>query len=589
MVAPRDAAGAFAVPGVGRSDGRSYTLAMPAVNADASPERSLDSRATGRSALAATAGRWFGPPGRPLLGWLSTPGGAATASGVLVLPAVGYPYWSSHRTLRVLAERLACEGHTVLRFDYDGTGDSSGDQWDADRVAAWRSSVVAGARELRELGCHRVLLVGVRLGGLFALLDGSALGADALVAWEPVTSGRRYAKEIRLLSTAVPEADRSRPAGTLVSAGVVFMAQTIEQLSALALADVAAAPARRILVVGERENTEIVEHLRGLGADAEYRVLDGTQALELPAEDAMVPAAVVEAICDWIGPQAAAPTLVPSERRSAQVISTGGGVTEEVVTLGAAGLVGVISETGALPPDALTVVFLSSGSEPHIGSGRAWVEYARALAGFGYRSVRVDFRGWGESPDDGLAPGRPYDPHCEQDTIAIVAALRERGHDHVALVGLCAGAWVALRAVRHERVAGVIALNPQLYWQPGDPVEALMSDTRVRRTAEREREQLGARFGAWTALDVLGARSWAARWLDDLVRGGVPVSMLFAQGDDGLEYLRNRVGRRLAAARRSGVVRVVELPEVDHSMHRVWLRGHVVAELREQLEWFRRD
>jgi pimeloyl-ACP methyl ester carboxylesterase len=211
------------------------------------------------------------------------------------------------------------------------------------------------------------------------------------------------------------------------------------------------------------------------------------------------------------------------------------------------------------------------------------------LAGFGYRSVRVDFRGWGESPDDGLAPGRPYDPHCEQDTIAIVAALRERGHDHVALVGLCAGAWVALRAVRHERVAGVIALNPQLYWQPGDPVEALMSDTRVRRTAEREREQLGARFGAWTALDVLGARSWAARWLDDLVRSGVPVSMLFAQGDDGLEYLRNRVGRRLAAARRSGVVRVVELPEVDHSMHRVWLRGRVVSELREQLEWFRRD
>ena len=41
-----------------------------------------------------------------------------------VLPPVGYEYWSSHRSLRTLAERLAQNGCLALRFDFDGTGDS---------------------------------------------------------------------------------------------------------------------------------------------------------------------------------------------------------------------------------------------------------------------------------------------------------------------------------------------------------------------------------------------------------------------------------------------------------------------------------
>lgn len=536
------------------------------------------------SAAVSTVGRWFGPPERPLLGWLSRPPVAVTSVGVAILPAVGYPYWSSHRTLRTIAERLVGSGHTVLRFDYDGCGDSDGDQWDCERLAAWRASVVAAAAELRAIGCRELVLVGVRLGGLLALIEAPGIGAATVVAWEPVSSGRRYVREIRLLATAMPATQPDRPRGTMVAAGVVFTPQTLEDLSALGLGDVAAA-APRTLIVGDREDRELLEHLRGLGAHVEQRLLDGRLALEVPAEDATVPTAIVESICAWIGPAASGtPGRPPAQRSRAQLSSAGEALAEEVVTLGPDRLVGVISEADALADDALTVVFLNSGSEPHIGSGRSWVEYARTLAVLGYRTVRTDFRGWGESPDDGFAPGRPYDAHCEEDTITIVRALRERGHERVVLVGLCAGAWVALRAVLREPPAGVIALNPQLYWQPGDPVEALMADTRVRRTAEREREQRGGRCGVWTALDVLGQRPWAARWLDELVRAAVPISLLFAEGDDGLEYLRNRVARRLAHAQRSGVVSIVEMAGIDHSMHRAWLRERVIAAIREQLE-----
>jgi dienelactone hydrolase len=493
-----------------------------------------------------TAGHWFGPAGRPLMGWLTTPASGPGSSGVLVLPPVGYQYWSTHRTMRTVAERLAAAGHTVLRIDYDGTGDSAGDQWDAQRVPAWRASARAAADELRSLGTTRLAVVGARLGGMFALLDGDELGAERVVAWAPVTAGRRYAKENRLLSTPVPDSD------DVVSAGVVFAPETLADIASL-----------------KADNGGAV-------------VVDGgEQALEQPTEYATVPEDVVAEICDAVGPSGdgSVQALVP--RETAQF----GAIAEEVVALGPGELVGVLSRPRAGSDlSAPVAVFLNTGSEPHVGPGRAWVEYARRLAEEGYTALRVDFSGWGESPDHGHAPGRPYDAHCEDETIEIVRALRERGHEKVVLVGLCAGAWVALRAVLREPADGVVALNPQLYWQPGDPVEALMSETRERRTPDRLREERGCRLGLWSALDVLGRRPWAGTWLDELRASGVPVAMVFAEGDDGIEYLRNRLGRRLIRTLRGGAITVEEVPGIDHSMHRAWLRDSIAGAIRRHLD-----
>jgi pimeloyl-ACP methyl ester carboxylesterase len=489
--------------------------------------------------------RWLGPSQRPLMGWLSLPESGATASGVLVLPPVGYQYWSAHRTWRTIAERLAEAGHTVLRLDYDGTGDSAGDGWDDDRVPAWRGSARHGVEELRALGCERVAVVGIRLGATLALLEDT--GADQVIGWAPVTAGRRYAKEIRMLSTPVPDSE------TVVSAGFVFRPETIADIGAMKV-------------------------------DAPDPVAGGDSALEEPAEYAIVPEDVVEAIVARVGPAEAPRIEAPAPRPTAAMDWRGAAIEEEVVTLGPEGLIGILSRPPQPDASRPTVVFLNTGSEPHVGSGRTWVEYARTLAGEGYQCLRVDWSGWGESPDHGHAPGRPYDPHCEDETISIVRALRERGHENVFMVGLCASAWVALRAVLRQPVAGVIALNPQLYWKPGDPVEALMSETRQRRAPEREREQRGCRWGLWSALDVAGQRPWAGRWLDDLDASGVPVLMVFAEGDDGIEYLNNRLARRLDHVKRDGLIRTTEVPDIDHSMHRAWLRDRIVAVVRGELE-----
>ena len=105
--------------------------------------------------MATTAGRrpfLFGPPERPRFGWHHPPVGASRACGVVVCNPIGDDAIRAHRALRHLAERLAAAGFAVLRFDFDGTGDSSGDEREPGRVRAWLDDVPLAIDALRARG-----------------------------------------------------------------------------------------------------------------------------------------------------------------------------------------------------------------------------------------------------------------------------------------------------------------------------------------------------------------------------------------------------------------------------------------------------
>jgi hypothetical protein len=57
--------------------------------------------------------------------------------------------------------------------------------------------------------------------------------------------------------------------------------------------------------------------------------------------------------------------------------------------------------------------------------------------------------------------------------------------------------------------------------------------------------------------------------------------MLFAEGDDGLEYLRNRLDRRVRETTATGVITIREIAEIDHAMHRAWLRPAMFAAIED--------
>jgi len=105
---------------------------------------------------------YFGPAHRPLFGWLSPASSeearAATAAhGVVLCNPFGYEAMCMHRAYRYFAEAFAHAGFPALRFDYHGTGDSSGKDRDPQRLRAWLDSIHAAAAartRKRFSSCH---------------------------------------------------------------------------------------------------------------------------------------------------------------------------------------------------------------------------------------------------------------------------------------------------------------------------------------------------------------------------------------------------------------------------------------------------
>ena len=181
---------------------------------------------------------YFGPDGAELFGWFHQPDGAARGPVIVICPPLGYTMIMAHRGLRHLAEAAARAGMPALRFDYHGTGDSSGSDYMPGRVDAWIASVDHAIEEARRLtGVSEVVLVGIRVGCLLAAYAASRR-ADVvgLIAWAPVTSGRTQVRELQaveqLMSGYEPAAGEV-PEGAVMAAGFMFSRETIESLREL--------------------------------------------------------------------------------------------------------------------------------------------------------------------------------------------------------------------------------------------------------------------------------------------------------------------------------------------------------------------
>ena len=110
-----------------------------------------------------------------------------TRAAVLCHPW-GAEYVYAHRTLRQLAVKLSASGFHTLRFDYFGTGDSGGEDSEANPAEA-ESDVESAIEGIQDMvGVTRVALIGLRLGATLAARTAMRRkeNVEALVLWDPV-------------------------------------------------------------------------------------------------------------------------------------------------------------------------------------------------------------------------------------------------------------------------------------------------------------------------------------------------------------------------------------------------------------------
>ncbi len=167
---------------------------------------------------------YFGPPAHRLFGALHLPERKRAESvAVLVCNPLGQEYVRGHRMLKTLCERLERLSVASLRFDYFGTGDSSGADEDC-LLSGWQEDIALAHRELvKRSGAAKIIWLGVRLGAVAALktLQQNAVtpAPQALMLWEPISAGTAYLEQLRdahreTLSAAFSVAADDLPDGT---------------------------------------------------------------------------------------------------------------------------------------------------------------------------------------------------------------------------------------------------------------------------------------------------------------------------------------------------------------------------------------
>jgi alpha-beta hydrolase superfamily lysophospholipase len=557
-------------------------------------------------------------------GWFHAGTAPRRRMAVVMCRPMGYEALCSYRAYTQLAEALSDAGFDVLRFDYHGAGDSTGGDTDPQRVAAWLASIHAAmAESLRLSGATQVALFGMRFGATLAVQAARDRGGvAALMLWAPCASGRAFVREMRAAGGARALAPSS-PEG-LEALGTLFTHETLAAMQELDAAKVTAAPAREVLIIGRDDmpgEGPLPRHLRTIGCDVTLTTWAGYADMMAEPHNAVLAPQAVASLIEWLGshrPREKAHGACATSPQWPGPIASGA-VIETPVAFGKdAGVFGILSEpkAGASPSRADTaVLLLTVGGNYRVGPSRNYVKTAREMSSAGFRTLRFDVPGIGDSPARTSAAGTGmYRPDATADVSAAMDMLAGRGCRRFILVGICSGAYLAFQtALQDARVNGLVLTNPRLLeWDAatGEPWQASMK--KFYKSARYYRQAL-LRLDVYRRLwrgevDVRGiaARMWqlaCARMqrVRDKLRGrlprdgvlakfrhlsrrGVDTLLAISEQDDGLDYIEFHLGNRGGRMRALENFRFVLIPDADHTFstvasQRAWMdlmRSHLL-------------
>lgn len=402
---------------------------------------------------------WFGPPARPLAGWLHVPDDGLVRGAVAVCPPLGLEYVPSHRALRTLSERLCSRGFAVLRFDWDGTGDSAGSLEDPDRLVALTASVGWALDTLRDVVSDGPMaLIGLRMGATLAahFLSGSEPEPDvrALVLWDPCASGRTFLRQQAALGRVIGCDDAED--GSVDAPGFRYPPEAVQELRTLDLAHAGRVPAPDVLVLTRPTDRRVCLPDQ---PGAQRETVEGMpELLDVLSPRAAVPHGALDRCVEWL--DHTMPTVTTSARptrRADAVVADG--VRERHVRLGPLGLTGVETRPPEGVPVRREVLLLNNAAESHIGPVRLWPELARQWAPLGVASTRFDLSGIGDSPTrEGCVHDVMYAPYASEDVRSVLESTYDSGTSPI-LVGLCSGGYLALQVGGSLSDGAVVALN----------------------------------------------------------------------------------------------------------------------------------
>lgn len=558
-------------------------------------------------------------------GWLHD---AEGKTGVVLCNPYGHEALWTHRGWRALAADFARNQFPTLRFDYRGTGDSAGSENDGDAIAAWLTSIEDAVRYMREhTGVTRIVLCGIRLGGMLAAQVASRIAVDGLVLMAPITSGREYLRELRMMqrrwrntAAAHIETETQKP-DYVETLGFRLYPETVSHLERLALPQDLQPSVPNVLLLDpekSRESSKLLAFYRENAVNVEVAAFDDYIALLSETSDTPAPRDTIERVTAWMKThlgdetcvsasvaQAAEPVVSDATLDGLHVAPMlyGDGYCETPVVFDNGRLFGVYcrpetSLTDMVAPrdeaveellramqvdvpsvatGQYAVLFANTAASHHIGEARMWVIQARLLAQHGIASLRMDVATLGDS--DGAQESVDAETLHGMRSCADVSEginwLVEAGHTRPTPVGICSGAYLCFHAtVMNPRAVGAVLINQNVYaWseKAESKPELVVAPTRVYLASVRRVDKWKRLFTGKIPVGKI-ASTLARRRVDQWKRQGVDV----------LSALRGRENR-------TGMVRKAFTTLAQRGVNVRILYGDFDVGLEESESYFGRD
>lgn len=271
-----------------------------------------------------------------------------------------------------------------------------------------------------------------------------------------------------------------------------------------------------------------------------------------------------------------------------------GGVSERGVVFGRENsLLGIFSEPAGGASRPLSVVLLNAGIIHRVGASRFIVEMARDLAEAGFRTLRFDLSGIGDS-----ALPRRQETLAEivrQDIDDAIALAGEGLSGDVVLVGLCSGADNAFHIAPDDpRIRGLVLIDPMVHETPGFRRRKRME----RLTSARSWFNIFSGRSLWLRIKervgpekhvlppdhyglLTDAPDEMRRKAAILEQRGVPMLHVITGGAHGYCKYPGQVAESLGLAMNSPVLNIHWRPQANHLLSdrtdRQWLNDTVKA------------
>ena len=253
---------------------------------------------------------YFDAEGQSLFACYHAAASPARECALVLANPLGHEYVQFHRVYRQLALMLADAGFPVLRFDYSGTGDSSGDYPDWS-LARWTRDIECATSEVRRrASATKTAVVGLRIGGALALEAATELkNVDSLVLWDPVFDGAAHLAELRAGHQkmteyahviAKPEADT--PSEIL---GFAFPEELAQEVAGIDLLASKSKSVRRALLIESNEaipQQALNEGLSANGVQVDFQQYSNPHLWVWTEDFAKmhVPRRILQSIVDWL-------------------------------------------------------------------------------------------------------------------------------------------------------------------------------------------------------------------------------------------------------------------------------------------------